>query len=98
MFLCFSSRWEGFLNVLIEAMACGVPVISTDCPSGPNEIIENGVNGFLVPVCDEFALANAIFNVLKLEKQGKELLIKNSSISVEKFSLNKIIKQYENLF
>jgi glycosyltransferase involved in cell wall biosynthesis len=98
MFLCFSSRWEGFLNVLIEAMACGVPVISTDCPSGPNEIIENGKNGFLVPVCDEFALANAIFNVLKLEGKKKELLLEYSYETAKNFSLDVIINQYENLF
>ena len=59
-----SSFVEGFGNVIIEAMALGIPVISTDCPSGPGEIIDHGVNGFLVPVGDYRSIAEYILEIL----------------------------------
>ena len=59
-----SSAWEGLPTVLIEAMALGIPVVSTDCESGPSEILAEGEYGYLTPVGDSDALAEAILQVL----------------------------------
>jgi glycosyltransferase involved in cell wall biosynthesis len=59
-----SSAWEGLGNVLIEALACGCPVVSTDCPHGPSEILAKGRYGALVPVGEPEKLAHAIGEAL----------------------------------
>lgn len=60
-----SSDFEGMPNALIEAMACGLPCVSTDCPTGPSDLIDNGKNGLLVPVRDPEAMADAILRMCR---------------------------------
>jgi glycosyltransferase involved in cell wall biosynthesis len=78
-----SSKWEGLPTVVIEALACGCPVVSTECPSGPMEILENGKYGTLVPMEDPEALATAILKTLDTPTDRQCLKERGASFSVE---------------
>jgi glycosyltransferase involved in cell wall biosynthesis len=84
-----SSLWEGFPNVLVEALACGCRVVSTDCPSGPAEILDGGRFGYLVPMGDITALANGMAAVLDGPCRPEQLLKRAAE-----YSLDKIAGQY----
>jgi glycosyltransferase involved in cell wall biosynthesis len=79
-----SSRWEGFGLVLAEAMACGTAVVSTDCPSGPAEILHGGELGALAPVENPERLAEAILSSLNREPERERLRQRAADFSVEK--------------
>ncbi|MBW4633792.1 MAG: glycosyltransferase [Iphinoe sp. HA4291-MV1] len=79
-----SSRWEGLGNVLIEAMACGCPVVTTDCPNGPKEILEAGKYGVLVPVGDAVALSTAMLQVLETPVNQDALMHRAMHFSTER--------------
>lgn len=84
-----SSGYEGLPGVLIQAMACGCPVVSTDCPSGPREILQEGRYGPLVPVNDDEALATAIGTVLDKPPDRAWL-----SARAAEYSVDRAVDQY----
>lgn len=86
-----SSAWEGLPNVLIEALACGCPVVSTDCPSGPFEILDGGRIGKLVSIGDPEEMAKAIIDTLDVPPD-RELLINRA----REFSYENSINGYED--
>ena len=88
-----SSAWEGFGNVLVEAMAAGTPVVSTDCPCGPAEILADGKYGKLVSVADVNGMAKAIYQTLN-EVPNTDKLIRRAS----EFSQEKAVTKYIELF
>ncbi|NJP08631.1 MAG: glycosyltransferase [Leptolyngbyaceae cyanobacterium RU_5_1] len=87
-----SSIFEGFGNVVAEAMAAGTPIVSTDCESGPAEILANGKFGKLVPVSNADALADAIIATLD-QPTSSELLRQ----CAQSFSLDCVVDQYVNV-
>ena len=95
-FVC-SSRWEGFGNVIIEAMACGVPVVATDCDFGPREVIRHSQSGLLVPVEDIDSLRRSITSVLDDPDLARQLA-EGARRRAQDFDVATMTRAYERLF
>jgi GalNAc-alpha-(1->4)-GalNAc-alpha-(1->3)-diNAcBac-PP-undecaprenol alpha-1,4-N-acetyl-D-galactosaminyltransferase len=91
-----SSRLEGMPNALIEAMYLNGHVISTDCPSGPAEIIDHNVNGILVPADDEVSLADAMRRMY-IDASFRALCYQNSRKKILQFDFNTCIQKWEQV-
>lgn len=95
-----SSRWEGIANALVEALICGVPVISTDCPSGPREVLtldDETLCGLLVPVDSPSALADAIVELWEDKALRAELTARGHR-RVQEFSDNTVLARWVDCF
>jgi glycosyltransferase involved in cell wall biosynthesis len=92
-----SSRFEGFGLVLVEAMACGLPVVSFDCPAGPDEIITDGVDGLLVPSGDVHALAEKLMSLMS-DKGQRKRLGQQARQTAQRYDMEALANQWAALF
>ncbi len=96
-YLIHTSLREGFGNVLLEALSFDVPIISTNCKSGPSDIIDEGINGFLVPMRDVPAIAEKM-QLLATDVDLRNRLSVNAAQSIARFSEDRIYDKWQQLF
>lgn len=97
-FLVMTSHYEGLPMVMLEAMGCGIPVISFDFPCGPKDIIENGKNGILVPEGDIIALARTMGKAMMMPTDWREAMSREALRIKERYGESHVMQLWENCF
>jgi glycosyltransferase involved in cell wall biosynthesis len=92
-----SSRFEGFGLVLVEAMTCGLPVVSFDCPHGPRDIIAHGKDGLLVPNGDIHALAEAMVRLMEHAELRQQMGVQGQK-DVQRYAIDTVMARWMQLF
>lgn len=91
---CLSSRFEGFPMVLLEAQAFGLPIVAFDCDTGPSEMVEHGLNGFLVKTGDNIQLAISLLKLINLNRAEYEDMSFYASENIEKYSVQIVANKW----
>ena len=97
LFLVHTSVCETFSLAVLEAMACGIPVISFDCPFGPREIIDDGVTGYLVPPGDEKTLVERICFFIE-HPDIRKRMCQSALKKAAQYSIERIMGEWVDLF
>jgi glycosyltransferase involved in cell wall biosynthesis len=95
--LVLPSRWEGFANVVAEALACGVPTLVTDCDYGPSEIVEHGSSGWIVRRGSAAALQTAMDRILT-DQPLAQSLAEGARERAMVFNIDQVVSEYADLF
>lgn len=96
-FFCLSSRFEGFGMVIVEAQSFSLPVISFNCDCGPRDLIEDGINGFLVKNGSTNALANTILMSISLDEPHYKKFSDNAKILSSQFSIDSVLQIWKTI-
>ncbi len=96
-FYCLSSRFEGLPMVLLEAQAFGLPIIAFDCDTGPSEIVDHDVNGWLVPSQDIESLRDTILKSISISNDTYTSLVSNSHLKSNMFMIDKIVLRWKEI-